>query len=195
MSELFISLVILLFMLGYIFYSRGGAIQQIVKSKTNTVDIRSATIIDFLYGLVLLFFKELSNVPMSTTWVFLGLLAGREIAIRYRLGREDYTPTGIFKTLTIAANVLVFGFVVYIVGNSIYLFVTQPDTSISINNGFIIAFAVAIIIRAAVAYFETRDKENPMHKTYRMIGSDLAKVFFGLVVSVVLVLLLKNLTG
>lgn len=194
-SELFISLVILLFMLGYIFYSRGGAIQQIVKSKTNTVDIRSATIIDFLYGFVLLFFKELSNVPMSTTWVFLGLLAGREIAIRYRLGREDYTPTGIFKTLTIATNVLVLGFVVYIVGNSIYLFVTQPDTSISISNGFIIAFGVAIIIRALVAYLETRDKENPMHKTYRMIGSDLAKVFFGLVVSVVLVLLLKNLTG
>ena len=26
-------------------------------------------------------FKELSNIPMSTTWVFLGLLAGREFGI------------------------------------------------------------------------------------------------------------------
>lgn len=65
----------------YIFYSRGGAIQKIVTSKTNTQDIRSATIIDFMYALILLVFKEYSHIPMSTTWVFLGLLAGREFAI------------------------------------------------------------------------------------------------------------------
>ena len=28
---------------------------------------------------MLLIFKEASNLPMSTTWVFLGLLAGREL--------------------------------------------------------------------------------------------------------------------
>lgn len=84
-TELAISLVIILAMLAYIFYSRGGAIQKIVKSKTNTTDIRSATIIDLIYGLVLYYFKELNNVPMSTTWVFIGLLAGRELAIRWRI--------------------------------------------------------------------------------------------------------------
>ncbi len=83
--ELAVSLVILLAMLAFIFYSKGGKIQKIVKAKTNTADIRSATIIDLLFGLILLFFKELNNVPMSTTWVFIGLLAGREIAIKYRL--------------------------------------------------------------------------------------------------------------
>ncbi|MEE4209854.1 MAG: hypothetical protein V2I43_11365, partial [Parvularcula sp.] len=31
---------------------------------------------------VLYIFKEYSTVPMSTTWVFLGLLAGRELGIR-----------------------------------------------------------------------------------------------------------------
>lgn len=67
----------------YIFYKRGGAIQKIVTSKTNTADIRSATIVDFIYGLILLVFKEMSNIPMSTTWVFLGLLAGREFAIAW----------------------------------------------------------------------------------------------------------------
>ena len=67
----------------YIFYSRGGEIQKIVTSKTNTADIRSATIVDFTYGVILLIFKELSNIPMSTTWVFLGLLAGREFAIAW----------------------------------------------------------------------------------------------------------------
>ena len=85
---LIVSLLILLFLLGYIFYSKGGAIQEIVKAKTNTVDIRSATIIDLTYGLILFYFKELNNVPMSTTYVFIGLLAGREIAIRYRLAKK-----------------------------------------------------------------------------------------------------------
>ncbi len=84
-TSLIISLIILLALLAYIFYQRGGAIQKIVKSKTNTTDIRSATIIDLIYGIVLFYFKELNNVPMSTTWVFIGLLAGREIAIRWRL--------------------------------------------------------------------------------------------------------------
>lgn len=68
-----------------IFYTSGGKIQKIVTSKTNTTDIRSATIVDFIYGFILLVFKEWSNMPMSTTWVFLGLLAGRELAISINL--------------------------------------------------------------------------------------------------------------
>lgn len=88
LSTLIISLIILLSLLAYIFYSKGGAIQEIVKAKTNTIDIRSATIIDATYGIVLYYFKELNNVPMSTTWVFIGLLAGREIALRYRLEKK-----------------------------------------------------------------------------------------------------------
>ena len=76
---------ILLFLLlhAIIFANRGGAIQKIVTSKTNTADIRSATIVDFTYGIILLVFKSWSSIPMSTTWVFLGLLAGREFAIAY----------------------------------------------------------------------------------------------------------------
>lgn len=111
-SHLAISLVILLSLLAYIFYSRGGAIQEIVKSKTNTVDIRSATIIDATYGLVLYYFKELNNVPMSTTWVFLGLLAGREIAIRYRLEKKVGGP--IWKMIGMDLAKVFFGLVVSI---------------------------------------------------------------------------------
>lgn len=81
MSMLVFSLVVMLALHAYLFYRRGGAIQGIVTSKTNTQDIRSATLIDFAYALILIFFKELSNVPMSTTWVFLGLLAGRELGL------------------------------------------------------------------------------------------------------------------
>lgn len=64
-----------------IFREGGGKIQKIVLSKTNTKYVRSATIIDFVYAFILFFFKELNSVPMSTTWVFIGLLSGREMAI------------------------------------------------------------------------------------------------------------------
>lgn len=72
---------IMLVLHAIIFRARGGEIQKIVTSKTNTSDIRAATIVDFIYALVLMYFKELNDIPMSTTWVFLGLIAGREMAI------------------------------------------------------------------------------------------------------------------
>lgn len=76
--------VVMLALHAIIFATRGGEIQKIVLSKANTTDIRAATLIDFIYALTLMFFKDISNVPMSTTWVFLGLLAGRELAISAR---------------------------------------------------------------------------------------------------------------
>lgn len=72
---------VLVILLGYTFWNGGGPVQRILKSKTNVTDIRSATIIDFTYACLLFYFKEMSNIPMSTTWVFLGLIAGREFAI------------------------------------------------------------------------------------------------------------------
>lgn len=82
--EWFVGAIILFLILhAHTFAERGGEIQKIVTSKTNTADIRSATIVDFTYGMILLVFKSWSSIPMSTTWVFLGLLAGREFAIAY----------------------------------------------------------------------------------------------------------------
>jgi hypothetical protein len=192
--EITISLTILLAMLGYIFYSRGGAIQAIVKAKTNTVDIRSATIIDFLYALILLFFKEFSKVPMSTTWVFLGLLAGREIAIRYQLGKEAYEPTRVFRILGLLANLLIFGFITYVVGYGVYIKLFEPDIKLAISNVLILSFAAAISIKALLVFIETKKESHPLHATYRMIGMDLGKITFGLIVSILLVILMKWLT-
>jgi phosphate/sulfate permease len=87
-------LVVMLSLHAIIFYRNGGEIQKIVTNKTNTHDIRSATIIDLLYGFILLFFKEYSHVPMSTTWIFLGLLAGREVAITLNLQHRSLQETG-----------------------------------------------------------------------------------------------------
>lgn len=64
-----------------IFREGGGEIQKILINKTTTKYVRSATIIDFVYAFILVFFKELNDIPMSTTWVFIGLLSGRELAI------------------------------------------------------------------------------------------------------------------
>lgn len=87
LSDLLTSLGIILAVLAFIFYRKGGSIQNLVNQKTNTENIRSATIIDLCFGLVLFLYGHLSSVPMSTTWTFIGILGGRELAIRYLLNK------------------------------------------------------------------------------------------------------------
>ena len=46
---------------------------------------------DGVYAFILLYFKQYNDIPMSTTWVFVGILCGRELAIAtsaadYKLG-------------------------------------------------------------------------------------------------------------
>ena len=81
-------LVLLVSILALIFWERGGKIQQIVIEKTSTEYVRSATIIDGVYAIVLLYFKQMNSIPMSTTWVFVGLLCGRELAIATTLDKK-----------------------------------------------------------------------------------------------------------
>ena len=66
--------------LAYMFHEKGGRIQEIVLSKSNTKFVRSATLVDLIYAFILWYFKGYNDIPMSTTWVFVGLLAGRELA-------------------------------------------------------------------------------------------------------------------
>ena len=67
----------------HVFYTGGGPIQEIVKDKTSTRFVRSAVIIDIVYGFVLFYLKGVNEIPMSTTWAFVGLLLGREFALYY----------------------------------------------------------------------------------------------------------------
>ena len=101
LTSMILSLIGMVLLQGYLIRQGGGKIQRVVTEKTNTVDLRSATFIDLFYGLVLLFFKVdyipkffasmgwdipwPPRMPMSTTWVFLGLLAGREVGLWLRL--------------------------------------------------------------------------------------------------------------
>jgi hypothetical protein len=98
--------------LGFLFYLKGDKIQGIVNEKTRVTDVRAATIVDLVYAVILFYFKGMSNMPMSTTWVFIGLLGGRELAIAlakskklkkrkarlvraYRLASNDVIKAGI----------------------------------------------------------------------------------------------------
>ena len=81
--------------LGMLLFFKGGRIQKIVTEKSVVTDVRFATIIDFIYCIILFYFKLYSNVPMSTTWVFIGLLGGREIAMAIRNSGENNKATAI----------------------------------------------------------------------------------------------------
>lgn len=107
--------------LAVLFRLGGDRIQEIVEEKAAIVDVRHATVIDFTYGMILFVFKTVSNIPMSTTWVFLGLLAGREIAINMTRSRDErrdwkkvrrlvakdlmYVTFGLVVSIVIAAGV------------------------------------------------------------------------------------------
>ncbi len=75
---------VVFFGLGLIFFLKGDRIQQIVNEKSEVTDIRAATLIDFVYASILVYKLTISVIPMSTTWVFIGLLGGRELAMRFR---------------------------------------------------------------------------------------------------------------
>lgn len=88
-AEITAVILFLFFAIGFMMYKRGGKIQTIIEEKTDVIYVKSATMIDLVYGCVLVYFKWMNDLPMSTTWVFLGLLAGREIALQRFSGTEQ----------------------------------------------------------------------------------------------------------
>lgn len=117
-TELILSLVLILTTMAYIFKKRGGKIQEIVNQKVNAGNIRSATIIDFCYGIILFVYGNYNSIPMSTTWTFIGILAGREIAINYLLNKKNVNNS--FKLIGKDFGKVSFGlalsvFIVYII--------------------------------------------------------------------------------
>jgi len=77
-----LSLLVLCGGIALLLVERGGAIQAILQRKRDLDNPRATTALSLLYGLVLAGFAALSRLPLSTTWVFLGLLAGRELALQ-----------------------------------------------------------------------------------------------------------------
>ena len=106
--------------LGLLFYLRGDKIQEVVSEKVRISDVRAATLVDLTYVILLIYKLFISTVPMSTTWVFLGIIGGREIAIslartkkgkkhRKKAGRMifkdfSYAMIGLFVSIALAAG-------------------------------------------------------------------------------------------
>src|SRR5680860_488 len=83
--------------LGLCFYFRGDKIQRVVSEKIRISDVRAATLVDLTYVILLIYKLFISTVPMSTTWVFLGIIGGREIAIslaRKKKGKKHRKKAG-----------------------------------------------------------------------------------------------------
>lgn len=99
------------FGLGILFYLKGDKIQSVVSEKAGITDIRAATIVDFIYALLLLYFKGLSTIPMSTTWVFIGLLGGRELAISFTKRRRKKKVKSTKRALRMIGRDLLFALI------------------------------------------------------------------------------------
>ena len=110
--------------MGLLTYLRGGKIQAIVAEKKDVTDVRAASIIDLVLGTILFIFKEVSNLPMSTTWVFLGLLAGRELALAYLAnGNGKYRDSLmlVMKDVALASIGLIISIAIALLGQGISL--------------------------------------------------------------------------
>jgi len=105
--NLIIVLISTILILGYVFYTGGGKIQEVVISKHGARFARSTTIINLVYAAILFYFKELNNLPMSTTWVFVGLLSGRELAISSVIA--DYRFKYVFPIIAKDFGKMLFG--------------------------------------------------------------------------------------
>ena len=83
-TEFGVFVLFVVIVLAFLFNFGGARVQGVVDEKSSVEDVRMATVIDLLYAVIIYVFKEVSKVPMSTTWVFIGLLAGREVAMAFR---------------------------------------------------------------------------------------------------------------
>ncbi|MEM1380998.1 MAG: hypothetical protein AAGH41_10285 [Pseudomonadota bacterium] len=166
----FSAMAVILVFLALTFANSGGPVQRILKTKTNVVDIRSATIIDFIYASLLFFFKELSDIPMSTTWVFLGLIAGRE----YGFALIRQSANGLTKAVIDTAEDAAKAFIGIVV--SIDLAVGLPVLAQALSGqslalgealpggGFLLFVSVTNVVMIPIALFAFSKPEEAVKK-------------------------------
>jgi len=79
--ELILIIVLGLIMVGFTIYNRGGPIQEIVEEKTDIKNIHSTSMINLNLAIMILIMTYIGTIPIATTWIFIGILGGRELAI------------------------------------------------------------------------------------------------------------------
>lgn len=109
--------VLFLASLSIILFTNGGTIQSIVREKSDLQWSKAATIVDLVYAGILILFQEWNSLPMSTTWVFLGLLSGREIILNVLTLRD----TPYLETFQKVGKDVILAFVGILVSIGIFL--------------------------------------------------------------------------
>ena len=54
---------VIFFGLGMLFFMGGEKIQEVVNEKSNVVDVRAATVLDFIYAIILYLFNLSARFP------------------------------------------------------------------------------------------------------------------------------------
>lgn len=121
--ELILFIFIGIMIIGFTFYNKGGPIQQMVSEKKDINNVRSTTMINLCFAFVIIFMSLFNTTPMATTWVFIGVLAGRELSMakydnnteislveRYRNAREiilkDLISAGLGITISLIFSMI-----------------------------------------------------------------------------------------
>lgn len=159
--ECFTAMGIILALLGYTFWNKGGPVQKILRAKTAVTDIRSATLIDFIYASLLFFFKEVSAIPMSTTFVFLGLIAGREFG--FSLMRSDLSVNKAWRLSLSDLSKAYIGLVISInmaVGLPRLSQALTGETVTPISNQFLTFVICANLLLLPVAFYLLRQDDR-----------------------------------
>jgi hypothetical protein len=127
--------------LGLLLYYKGGRIQKIVTEKSIVTDVRFATLIDFIYCIILFYFKLHSKVPMSTTWVFIGLLAGRELGMAIMNSGEN----SVMKSIKLGLKDMLYALIGLIISIAIAIGVNDQLTIASMFTTIPEEFAAGVI--------------------------------------------------
>jgi len=179
-----VALLIMVVLLGYTFWNKGGPVQKILRAKTAVTDIRSATMIDFIYATLLFFFKEVSEIPMSTTFVFLGLIAGREFG--FSIMRKDLSVQKAWRLSLSDLSKAYIGLVISInmaVGlPRISQFMTG-ETVAPISSQFLIFVIIANVLLLSVAYFLLKPNDRVRKIINTIALGSAAIAFFALPIS------------
>jgi len=112
--EMLFAVVFITLGLGIQMYQGGEKIQQIVSEKSRVKDLPEATLVNLIFAVVLFAFKIASKIPMSTTWCFVGLLAGRELSMTVRKASSHNLGEAFQMSLKDLFSVI-FGFVVSLI--------------------------------------------------------------------------------
>ncbi|MDD2840260.1 MAG: hypothetical protein PHY80_04020 [Rickettsiales bacterium] len=127
--ELILIIVLGFIMIGFTIYNRGGPIQEIVDEKTDISNIHSTSMINLSFAIVILLMTYIGTIPVATTWMFIGILAGRELSIaKYETSQNSnlkdrfkIAEKAILKDLVLAGIGITISLIFYMINTTFVL--------------------------------------------------------------------------